>query len=113
MHTIATLLLNGLAVLISSYIIPGTYVDGFLSAILVSVVLSLVNMVIKPIVVLLTLPINILTLGLFSFFITALMVMLVSALLPGFTVDGYLAAALFGIVLSVVNNLLLTLLPNR
>lgn len=111
MRTIATLLLNGLAVLISTRIIPGTHVDGFINAILVSVVLSLVNMVIKPVVVLLTLPINILTLGLFSFFITAAMVMIVSAILPGFTVDGYLAAALFGIVVSLINNLLLTLLP--
>ncbi len=96
----------GVAIMISAYIIPGVRVDGFLVAVVVAVILSIVNFLIKPIVTLLTLPINILTLGLFNLVINALMIMLVSSVVPGFFVASFGWAVLFGIVLSLVNGLL-------
>jgi len=106
MKTIIKLFLMGVAVMISAYIIPGVRVDGFLVAVVVAVILSIVNFLIKPVVTLLTLPINILTLGLFNLVINALMVMLVSSVVPGFLVASFGWAVLFGIVLSLVNGLL-------
>lgn len=109
MKTIIKLFLMGVAVMISSYVIPGVRTDGFLVAIVVAIILSIVNFLIKPIVTLLTLPINILTLGLFNLVINALMIMLVSSVVPGFFVASFGWAVLFGIVLSLVNGLLGTM----
>jgi putative membrane protein len=109
MKTIIKLFLMGVAVMISAYIIPGVSVGGFLIAVVVAVILSIVNFLIKPIVTLLTLPINILTLGLFNLVINALMILLVSSIVPGFLVTGLWPAVLFGIVLSLVNGLLGTM----
>lgn len=111
MQIIINLLVSGVAVLISAYVIPGVSVDGLFAAIVVAVVLALVNAFIRPIVGFLTLPINMLTLGLFSFIITALMVMLTAAIVPGFEVDGFLAAIIFGVVLSLVNGVLFAVVP--
>jgi putative membrane protein len=84
MKAIIKLVLMGVAVMISAYVIPNVYVDGFLTAVVVAVILSIVNFIIKPIVTILTLPINILTLGLFTFVINAGMVLLVSRIVPVF-----------------------------
>lgn len=113
MQALISLLLSGLAVLISAYIIPGARVDGLFTAVVVAVILAIVNSVVRPIVSLLTLPINILTLGLFSVVITALMVLLTAAVVPGFEVAGFLAALLFGVVLSLVNSVLFVLMPDK
>lgn len=104
MKLILNILISGLAVFLSAYLLPGVEVDGFLTAILVAVVLGLVNAVIKPIFVLFTLPINILTLGLFTFVINALLVMLVSVVITGFTVSNFWWALIFSIVLSFVSS---------
>jgi len=106
MKAIIKLVLMGVAVMISAYVIPNVYVDGFLVAVVVAVILSVVNFIIKPIVTILTLPINILTLGLFTFVINAGMVLLVSKIVPGFYVTGLLSAVLFSIVLSVIRGFL-------
>ncbi len=103
------LIVNTLAVIISAYILPGVKVDGFLTAVVVAVVLGVVNMFIKPILLLLTLPLNILTLGLFTFVINAVLVLLVSSIVPGFKVSGFVYALLFSLVLSVVSSFLYSL----
>ncbi len=103
------LIVNALAVIISAYILPGVKVDGFLTAVIVAVVLGVVNMFIKPILLLLTLPLNILTLGLFTFVINAFLVLLVSNIVPGFKVEGFLYALIFSLVLSVVSSFLYSL----
>ncbi len=113
MQIIISLIVSALAVLISAYILPGVKVDGFFTALVVAVVLSIVNTVIKPLVLLLTLPINILTLGLFTFIINALMILLVTAIVPGFQVDGILWAIVFSIVLSLVGGALNMLASNK
>jgi len=113
LQILVSLILSVLAVLISAYVLPGVKVDGVFTALVVAVVLSVVNTFIKPLVVLLTLPINIMTLGLFSLVINALMVMLVAAVVPGFQVDGILWAVVFSIVLSVISTGIYMLVPNK
>ncbi|UXP32122.1 phage holin family protein [Reichenbachiella agarivorans] len=100
------LILSAIAVLICTYILPGAQVDGFWTALVVAGVLAVVNILFKPIFVILTIPITLFTLGLFLLVINTLMIMLVSALVPGFIVDGFWWAFLFSLVLSVINSVL-------
>jgi len=109
MKFLMNLLIRGMAVFITAYLLPGVIVANFWTAIMVAVVLGLVNMVIKPILIILTLPITILTLGIFALIINALMILLVSALVPGFTVKSFAWALLFSLVLSLVSSFLHTL----
>jgi putative membrane protein len=106
MGLLISILINGAAVFITAYFLPGVKVDSFVSAIIVAIVLGVVNFIVKPILHLLTLPITILTLGLFSFVINALMILLVDFLVSGFHVDNFWAALLFSLVLSLVSSLL-------
>jgi putative membrane protein len=106
MNFLINLLLSGLAVFVSGRLIPGVMVDSFGTSIVVAIILSIVNAIIKPILVILTLPINIVTLGLFSVVINAVMILLVDAMVSGFSVEGFLTALLFSIVLSVVSTVI-------
>jgi len=103
------LILNTMAVMISAYILPGVMVDGLLTAFIVAVVLGAINMFIRPILVLLTFPLTILTLGLFTFIINAFLVLAVSNLVPGFAVSGFWHALLFSLVLSIISAFLSSL----
>ena len=103
MKLIINLIVKGLAVFITAYLLPGVQVDSFWTAILVSVVIGIINIVIKPIIIIFTLPINALTLGLFTFVINGLMILLAARLVPGFSVTGLGTAILFSIVLFIVN----------
>lgn len=100
------LLINALAVLAGAYLLPGVRVDGFWAALLVAVVLGIVNAFVRPIVVLLTLPLTVITLGLFLFVINALMILLVDGLVAGFAVGGFWWALLYSFVVSIVATLL-------
>lgn len=103
MGIIINLIVNGLAVYITAHVLPGVSVENFLTAVIVSVVLGLVNTFIKPILFILTLPATLLTLGLFTFVINVLMVYLVTTFVPGFHVDSFWSALLFSIVLSLIS----------
>lgn len=103
MKLLVRLLVNSLAVFITAYILSGIKVDSFTTALVVSVVLGLANAILKPLLILLTLPITILTLGLFTFVINALLVLLVAAAIPGFYVAGFVSAFLFSLMLSLVS----------
>jgi len=96
--------ISALVILVVAYILPGVSVSGFFVALVVALVLGLINALIKPVLVILTLPITVLTLGLFVFVINALLIMLAAALVPGFSVSGFLWALLFSLVLSLSNN---------
>jgi putative membrane protein len=98
--------IHTLAIWIAAYLLPGVTVDTVITAFIVAVVLGVVNAVLKPILVILTLPINILTLGLFTLVINAGLILLVGQVVPGFKVDGLLWAAIFGLVVSLVNSVL-------
>lgn len=102
-NVLIRLILSAVAVLICAYILPGAEVDGFWSAIVVAGVLAILNVLLKPILVILTIPITIVTLGLFLLVINTLLVMLASWLIPGFGVDGFWWALIFSILLSVIN----------
>jgi putative membrane protein len=106
MNTLITILVSGLAVAIAAYITPGTSVDGYLTAIIVAVVLAIVNGTIGIFLKILTLPINLLTLGLISIIINVLMVLLVARIVPGFRVDGFWVALIFAVILALVNMVL-------
>lgn len=106
MGYLVKLLINALAVAVSAYILPSVRIDSFLTAILVAFVLSLVNTFVKPVVSLFALPITLITLGLFSIVINGAMILIASHFVPGFIVDGFLAAILFSFVLSVVSSVL-------
>jgi len=103
MMLIINLILSALAIGIAAYVVPGVSVAGPFAAIVVAVVLGLINAFIKPILLILTLPINIITLGLFSFVISALLVMLAAVVVPGFVVTGFLPALIFALVLALIS----------
>ena len=103
MGIIISLLLNSLAVFVTAYILPGIHLKDFMTALVVAIVLGLINTFIRPIIFVLTLPINILTLGLFTFVILGGIILLVSSIVPGFVVDSIWWAIAFALVLSLVN----------
>lgn len=106
MSMIISILISTVAVFVTAYILPGIRIDDILTALVVAVVLGFINAFIRPLVLLLTLPINILTLGLFTFVIMALMVMLTSWIVPTFYVGGFWWALAFALVFSILNNFL-------
>lgn len=102
MRLIIEILLMGAAVAIAAFLIPGVTVDGFLSAIIAGILIALANATVGFLLRILTFPINFLTLGLMSFIITVLMVLLVDSLMDGFNTSGFLTAMLFAIVLAII-----------
>jgi putative membrane protein len=106
-------LLMTVSVGIAAYLIPGVIVNGVFSALWVALFLGIVNVLIRPVLIFVTLPINIMTLGLFTFVINAVLVLLASRVVHGFEIKGFWTAMLFSIVLSIVNYLLNTILNKR
>lgn len=99
-------LIMAASIIIAAYFIPGVRVDSFFSALWVALFLGVVNILIRPVLLFITLPINILTLGLFTFVINAALILLASWVIKGFDVGGFWWALLYGIILSVVNYLI-------
>jgi putative membrane protein len=111
---IVRLIANMVAILIISYLFPKMiWVDGFLSALVAAFLLGIVNTIIRPILILLTFPLTLLTFGLFLFVINGLMLWLVSALVRGFHVSGFWGAVLGSIFISLVSWILTRFLPSR
>ena len=102
MHLIVRFLGTVVAVLAAAYFVPGFVVDGFYSAAIVAVLLGVVGVTLKPVLFILTLPINLLTFGLFSFVINAGILWFLASFVQGFHVDGFVPAFLGGIVIAVV-----------
>lgn len=105
MNLLVRFLLNGVAVFLTAYILPGVYLSGFGTALLVALVLAIVNVIIKPILIVLTIPITLVTLGIFLLVINALMILLTDSLVGGFDVRGFWWALLFSFILSIFNSL--------
>jgi putative membrane protein len=106
MRFFVRLIVTALAVYIVANILPGVEVKGGWTAFVVAAVLSLLNAFIKPLLIILTIPITVFTLGLFLLVINALMILLVDSLVDGFAVNGFWTALLFSIVLTIVVSLL-------
>lgn len=98
------------AVLLAAYMLEGIRVSGFLSAFLAAAVIAFLNIFFRPILLVLTLPVNILSLGLFTFLINALILKMASGVIPGFDVQGFWTAVLGALLISLVNWLLTSLL---
>ncbi|MEJ2163751.1 MAG: phage holin family protein [Robiginitalea sp.] len=107
------LLLSALAVVLLANILPGIHVATYGIAIIVALVLSLLNMLVKPLLVILTLPVTILTLGLFLLVINAGIILLAGSLVSGFDVDGFWWALLFSLLLSVLQSILFAVLKEE
>lgn len=101
--------ISAVALYIVSKIVPGISLSNFSSALLAVFIIALVNILIKPLLFLLTLPITVLTLGLFAFILNALMLLLAGNIIPGFHVEGFWAAFMGSILLSIVSTILFTL----
>ncbi|MEW6047535.1 MAG: phage holin family protein [Bacillota bacterium] len=96
-------LINGVALLLVAKLVGGIQVGGVFAALVAAAILGLVNAFIRPLLIVLTLPINIVTLGLFTFVVNALMLWLTAGLVPGFNVHGFWAALWGSILLSLVS----------
>ncbi len=105
MKMIMQWIVSAIVILVVAYILPKVEVSGFLAALAVALVLGLVNTFIRPIVLLLTLPINILTLGLFTLVVNTLMILLVDRIVDGFSVASFGWALVFSIALWIVNSI--------
>ena len=103
MRLLLTWLINALALLALKYIMPSITVDSFVTALIVAVVLGLINTLVRPILVILTLPVTILTLGLFIFVINGLLFWAAGSFVPGFHVDGFWSGVFGAIIYSVIS----------
>jgi len=101
------------AILAAAYLVDGIVVTGFWAAFFAAAILGFLNVFFKPLLIILTLPVNILTLGLFTFVINAALLKIASALIPGFDVHGFWPAVFGAVIISVVNWLLGTLIADR
>lgn len=106
MPFILRLIISSVAIMLGSYLLPGIHVNSFYTALLVALVLSLLNMFLKPLMILLTLPFTIFTFGLFLLVINAFIIMIAGAWVDGFKVDGFWWALIFSLILSVISSLL-------
>jgi len=95
-------IVSAIAIIITAFIVPGAYIS-LGGALILAVVLGALNLILRPILFILTLPVTIVTLGLFSLVINALLVLLAGAIVPGFAVAGFWSALLFSIVLTIVH----------
>ncbi|GAA4894324.1 phage holin family protein [Flaviramulus aquimarinus] len=106
MNLILRLLVNAIAVFVLANVLTGVSVDSYLTAIIVAVVLSILNLLVKPLLVIFTLPVTIITLGLFLLVINGLIILLADKFIEGFFVDNIWWAILFSILLSILQSLL-------
>ena len=113
MKLLIKLLLSALAVIVLARLLGGVQVDGYTTAIIVAVVLALLNVVVKPLLILFTLPATILTLGLFLFVINAIIILLADKLVGGFSVSSFWTALLFSVLLSLLESVLYSLLEDK
>ena len=110
MKFILRILLSALAVVILSYVLPGVGVNSYTTAIIVALVLSVLNFLVKPLLILLTLPVTIVTFGLFLLIINAIIILLADYFIQGFQVNGVLWAIAFSLLLSFLQSILFSLL---
>jgi len=101
------------AIVVTSYLSGGIYVSGFFSAFFAAAILGILNAFFRPLLILLTLPLNILTLGLFTFVINAIMLMMASGVIPGFEVHGFWSAVFGSLLISIISWFLTSFIGKR
>ena len=112
MRFIIRLLITAVVVVLLAQFLPGVAVASFGTAVIVAIVLALLNLIVKPILVLFTLPVTVITFGLFLLVINAVIILLVDAFISGFNVDGFWVALIFSLLLSIVQSILFSILPD-
>ena len=105
MNGIVKFFLTGLAVLLTAYLLPGVHVENYGYALVVALVLSIANVIVKPLLIIFTIPLTVLSLGLFLLVINAIIILIVDYFVPGFSVDGFWWALAFSLILSVFNSM--------
>ena len=110
MKLIVDLLMRMVVLLITTYLVPGFHIDSYTTALVVAIVLGILNVLVKPILVFLTLPATVITLGLFIFVVNAVLLIIASKFIPGFRIDSFFTAIVASIVISLVSSLLSTLI---
>jgi len=113
MKIILKMLLTAIAVVVLAQILPGVQVAGYTSAIIVAIVLGLLRIFVRPLLIIFTLPITIMTLGLFLFVINAAIILLADKLIDGFAVSGFWYALLFSLLLSFFQSILYSFLKEK
>ncbi len=106
-------LCNALALLAVAYLLPGVQVDGFSAALIAALVLGLINTLIRPLLILLTLPVTVLTLGLFILVINGLLFWFAGSVLKGFEVSGFWVALMGALLYSILSSIFSLLIPKR
>lgn len=106
MQLLVKLLINAIAVYTTAHILPGINIADFLTAVVTAVVIAAVNLIVKPILLFFTFPITLVTLGLFTLVINALLILLVDYLVPGFEVQSFIWALLFSLTLSLITSII-------
>jgi len=104
MSLIIRWIINALALMLVAYILPTIEIEGFYIALITALILGLINAVIRPFLILITLPINIITLGLFTFVLNALLFWFVASFIEGFYVAGFWAAFFGALIFSIVSS---------
>ena len=113
MNILLKWLISAGAIILSAYLIPGVLVESFWTALWLAGLLGVINITLKPILLILTLPINILTLGLFTFIINGALILFASSIMDGFSVSGFWVACGFSIVLSIASYVLNTVFGTK
>ena len=113
MRFLLRLLLNGVAVFLAAQLIPGITVAGPGAAIVAGIALGLINAIVRPVLILLTLPVTLVTLGLFIFVVNAICLALAAWFVPGFTISGFIPALLGALVITIISWLLSALLTDK
>ncbi|RZJ31179.1 MAG: phage holin family protein [Flavobacterium sp.] len=106
MNLLLRILVTAVLVMVISSFMDGVHVAGFMTSVIVAIVLGLLNIFIKPIIILFTLPVTILTLGLFLLVINALIILLCTKIVGGFSVDSFVTALIFSIILSITQSVI-------
>ncbi len=104
MNTLLRWVAYSLAIMLIAWIVPGIHISGLAAALLAIVIIGLINLIVKPILLFLTLPLNVITFGLFTLILNALLFMLAGKLSPGFVVDGFWSALLGSLILSFLSS---------
>ncbi len=113
MGFLARLLLNLIAIMAAAWFVPGVSVSGIVPALIAGVILAFVNAIIRPVLILLTLPFTLITLGFFIFVVNAICFALTAALVPGFEISGFFAAFFGALVVTIVSWILNALLADE
>ena len=113
MNFLIRLLVSALAAMLTAYLLPGVKIDNFITALILALVLAVLNVLVKPVLIILTLPVTIVTLGLFLLVINAIIILFAAKLVSGFRVEGFWWALLFSIVMTVINSFMHGLATNE